>query len=105
MEEEEEEARRARRTGYGSGSTGVVLGQRLLRALQVLSRRRLRSKGEVACHHGAGEALRRTRAVVITILTVRAASSTLAAVAEATGMVVVCRLGQGGWADYPAAQG
>lgn len=95
--------RRARRTGCGRGSTVAVLGRRRLLALRALSRRR-RSKGEA----GVGEALRRTRAVVITILTDRAASSTLAVEEEeeAIGMVVVvCPLGRGGWVGYPAAQG
>ena len=96
--------RRARRTGYGSGSTGVVLGPRRLPAPRGLSHRRPRSKEAVACRRGAGEALRRMLAVVIMTLTGLADSSTLAAVEEAIG-TAVCRLGRGGWAGYLAAHG
>lgn len=100
-------ARRARRTGYGSGCTGVVLGPRRLPALRAPSRRR-RSKGEAACHHGAEGGLQRTRPVVIMTPTDRGASLTPAVVEEATDMAaaaVACRLGRGGWVGYPAVHG
>lgn len=100
-----------RRTGCGSGSTGVVLGPHRLPAPRGLLRRLLRSRGAVACRRGTGEALQQPRAVVITILMVQEASSTPIAVGEEEEVVVlavgtvVCRLDQGGWAGYQVAQG